>query len=91
MDIGPLLQWKEDGMERPGLSEISHESPSFKALWIQWNSLHVENGLRKRAWESPDGRDVTIQLVVPAIRTMDVLREIHNVRSGAHSGINKTL
>ena len=31
-DIGPLLRWKEDGTERPGWSEISDESPSFKAL-----------------------------------------------------------
>ena len=31
--IGPLLRWKEDGIERPGWSEISGESPSFKALW----------------------------------------------------------
>ncbi|KAJ3655097.1 hypothetical protein Zmor_014239 [Zophobas morio] len=45
-----LLRWKEDGMERPGWSEISDESPSFKALWAQWDSLRVENGLLKRAW-----------------------------------------
>ena len=34
-DIGPLLRWKEDGINRPGWSEISDESPSFKALWAQ--------------------------------------------------------
>ncbi|KAJ3648816.1 hypothetical protein Zmor_020589 [Zophobas morio] len=34
-DIGPLLRWKEDGMERPAWSEISGESPSFKTLWAQ--------------------------------------------------------
>ncbi|KAJ3643388.1 hypothetical protein Zmor_026101 [Zophobas morio] len=77
-DIGPLLRWKEDGSERPGWSEISDESPSFKVLL-------------KRAWESPDGKDVTMQLVVPAIRTKEVLQEMHNKGSGAHSGINKTL
>ena len=42
--IGPLVRWKEDGIEQPGWSEISSESPSFKALWTQWDSLHAENG-----------------------------------------------
>ena len=32
VDIGPLLKWKEDGVERPGWSEISYQSPSFKVL-----------------------------------------------------------
>ncbi|KAJ3652222.1 hypothetical protein Zmor_018205 [Zophobas morio] len=40
-DIGPLLRWKEDGMDRPGWSEVSGESPSFKTLWAQWDSLRV--------------------------------------------------
>ena len=33
VDIGPLLKWKEDGVKRPSWSEISDESPTFKALW----------------------------------------------------------
>ena len=41
--------------------------------------------------KSPDGSHVTMQLVVPAIRTKKVLQEMHNGGSGAHSGINKTL
>ena len=49
VDIGPLLKWKEDGVERPAWSEISDESPSFKVLWTQWDSLCVENELLKRA------------------------------------------
>ena len=53
MDIRPLLKWKEDGVERPSWSEISDESPSFKALWAQQDSLRVDNGLLKRAWQSP--------------------------------------
>ena len=44
MDIGPLLRWKEDGVERPGWSNILNESPSLKALWGQWDSLNIQNG-----------------------------------------------
>ena len=89
MDIRQLLRWKEDGIKRPGWSEISDESPSFKALWAQLDSLHVDNGLLKRAWESPDRRHVTKQLVVSAIRTKEVLGEMHNGGSGAYFGTNK--
>ena len=64
---------------------------SFKALWAQWNSLRVENALLKRAWESSDGKHTTMQLMVPATRTKEVLREMHNGGSGAHFGMNKTL
>ena len=74
MDIGPLLKWKEDGVERPGWS---HESSSFNALWAQWDFLRVENGLLKRAWESPDGKHTTI-------RIEEELREIHG-GSGAQN------
>ena len=87
-DIGALLRWKEDGIERPGWSEIS---PFFKALLAQWNSLRVENGFPKRAWESPDGRHVTLQLVVPAIRIKEELQEMHDGGSSAHLAINKKL
>ena len=90
-DNGPLVRRKEDEIERPGSSKISDESPSFKALWAQRDSLHVENGLLNRAWESPDGRHVTMQLVVPVTRIKEVLREMHSGSSGAHFGINKTL
>ena len=91
VDIGPLLKWKENVVERPAWSKISDESPSFKALWAQWESLRVENGLFKRAWESPDGKHTTIQLVVPATRVKEVLLEMHNGGSGGHFEISKTL
>ena len=54
-------------------------------------SMRIENGLLKRAWESPDGRHVTMQVVVPATRIKEVLWEMHNGNSGAHFGIKKTL
>ena len=73
VDIGPLLKWKEDGTKRPAWSEISEKSPSFDALWAQWDSLRVQNGLLKRVWECPDGKHTTMQLVVPAIKTKEAL------------------
>ena len=89
MDIGPLLKWKDDGVERPAWSKVSDELPSFQALWVEWDSLRVKNGLLKRAWENRDGKHTTMPLVVPATRIKEVLLEIHNGGSGTHFEINK--
>ena len=69
MNIEPLLRLEKVGVERSDWSEISDDSPSFKALWAQRDSLRVENGLLKRVWESSDGKHSTTQLVVAATRT----------------------
>jgi hypothetical protein len=55
-DIVQILEAKENGDQRPCLQEVSDKSPGLKALWAQWDSLIVENGLLKRAWESVDGK-----------------------------------
>ncbi|UYV73615.1 K02A2.6-like [Cordylochernes scorpioides] len=90
-NIGPILEWKERGNERPSWEVISDKSPELKTLWSQWDSLSIDNGLLKRIWESADGRSKTMQLVVPEVQVPNVLREIHDGVSGAHFGINKTL
>ncbi|UYV74060.1 K02A2.6-like [Cordylochernes scorpioides] len=90
-NIGPILEWKERGNERPSWEVISDKSPELKTLWSQWDSLSIDDGLLKRIWESADGRSKTMQLVGPKIQVPNVLREIHDGVSGAHFGINKTL
>ncbi|UYV61692.1 K02A2.6-like [Cordylochernes scorpioides] len=90
-NIGPILEWKERGNERPSWEMISDKSPELKTLWSQWDSLSIENGLLKRIWESADGKSKTMQLVVPKVQVPNVLREIHDGVSGAHFGINKML
>lgn len=90
-NIGPLLKYREEQDVRPGWEAVSDKSPELKALWAQWNSLRVENGLLKRAWESADGRHVTMQLVLPRAYVQRVLEEVHGGASGAHLGMNKML
>ncbi|UYV65106.1 K02A2.6-like [Cordylochernes scorpioides] len=90
-NVGPILEWKERGNERPSWEIISDKSPELKTLWSQWDSLSIENGLLKRIWECADGKSKTMQLVVPKVQVPNVLREIHGGVSGAHFGINKTL
>ncbi|UYV61028.1 hypothetical protein LAZ67_1003178, partial [Cordylochernes scorpioides] len=90
-NVGPILEWKERGNERPSWEMISDKSPELKTLWSQWDSLSIEDGLLKRIWESADGKSKTMQLVVPKVQVPSVLREIHGGVSGAHFGINKML
>jgi hypothetical protein len=45
----------------------------------------------KRAWQSVDGKAVTMLLVLPKCQVKEVLQEIHGGTSGAHFGVNKTL
>ncbi|UYV83739.1 hypothetical protein LAZ67_23002403 [Cordylochernes scorpioides] len=90
-NVGPILEWKKRGNERPSWEMISDKSPELKTLWSQWDSLSIENGLLKRIWESADGKSKTMQLVVPKVQVPNVLREIHGGVSGAHFGINKML
>ncbi|UYV84436.1 K02A2.6-like [Cordylochernes scorpioides] len=91
LNIGPILESKENGNLRPSWEIISDKSPALKALWAQWDSLGVENGLLKRVWESADGRSTKMQLVVLEVKIPCVLREVHSGASGSHFGVTKTL
>ena len=68
-EIGPILTAKEEG-RRPDWQDICHGSEVLKGYWAQWESLILENGLLKRAWESADGRNVVMQLIVPRSKEM---------------------
>ncbi|UYV67829.1 K02A2.6-like [Cordylochernes scorpioides] len=65
--IGPILEWKKRGNKRPSWEVISDKSPELKALWSQWDSLSIDNGLLIIIWESADGKSKTMQLVVPKV------------------------
>ena len=69
---------KEEG-RHPDWKYFFHGSEVLRA---QWESLTLENGLLKRAWESADGRDVVMQLIVLRSKVQSVLKEMHDGTSG---------
>jgi len=89
--LGFFLRRKEAGQSRPSWTEISTQGLVFKALWSQWDSLEVQQGLLHRRWESADGKQVKLQLMVPRNKVAQVLEEIHGGKSGGHLGVNKTI
>lgn len=56
---------------------------------IEWNSLMVQEGILKSAFENVDGTFVTEKLVVPSSKKEEMPRELHKEMSGRHLGIKK--
>ena len=90
-ELRPLIEWKEEGRERPKWPDVSPENPGVKLYWAQWDRLHLKDGVLYRRWESHCGKEVTWQLVVPATLRADILQQLHNSKTAGHLGTNKTL
>lgn len=76
-NISPILEIKKNWDLRTKYQVIFIKTPALKAMWAKWDVLRVKNGLFKWAWESADGKIVTIQLVLPKYHVKEVLREIY--------------
>ncbi|MDM1514777.1 hypothetical protein HX055_18885, partial [Myroides odoratimimus] len=85
-----ILEWLRGG-PRPGWSDAAQYSAVTKGFWAQWKSLTLHNGLLCRKWESTNGKDEHLQLVVPRSTIRDVLKAFHDGSSGGHLGIRRTL
>ncbi|KAJ8940116.1 hypothetical protein NQ318_009830 [Aromia moschata] len=57
--VTTISKCEDDGNEviRPSWKDISDQSPAVKGYWAIWDSLILEDGILKRVWESPDGRE----------------------------------
>ncbi|GBM65530.1 hypothetical protein AVEN_83382-1 [Araneus ventricosus] len=89
--IKPILEKKLNSADRLSFQEIAPESPATNRYWAFWNSLYLKDGVLYRKWESNDGGFYRRQLILPKSRIQEVLREIHDSRSGKHFGVMKTL
>ncbi|CAB4041567.1 Hypothetical predicted protein, partial [Paramuricea clavata] len=89
-DIGPVIKWmREDS--RPGWSVVSPRSKVTKTYWAQWDSLCLKNNVLYRKWESSDGTDIRLQLVVPNSLKQPILTQLHNHVTAGHFGVTKTV
>jgi len=89
-DITFLIDFKIQG-ERPKRSSISMCSQNVKTLCSQWDMLVIENELLYRKVTKEGCESVLYQLVVPGTLRKQVLNLLHNNRTAAHLGKNKTL
>ena len=86
-DIGPIMQWKRSGKDRPRWEDISPESRETKVLW----QLHLVRGVLHRRFHMLEGQGWWHQLVVPEDRRRAILQRLHGGAIGAHLGTAHTL
>lgn len=89
-DIRPIYLAKKNGWEKPKWNEISGESLALKALRNEWARLVMKGELLFRRWESDDGTEVLLQLVLPRKFVLLVMERFHDSNVGGHMGRRRT-
>lgn len=80
-DIGPALEWVSNN-SRPAWDEVRPCSPALRALWRQYESLVVIDGVLHRIFHDTDGSAKYYQLLLPAELKVDFLELIHADAAG---------
>ena len=88
--ISQVLKWKEEGC-KPSWAEVSHLSPEIKFYWARLDSLIIDNGILYRKWETHNGKQHVLHVVLPLSLRKFVLEQLHNSVTGGHLGLRKTL
>ena len=75
------------------MTNITHEDGEVKALWSQWESLEIRKGMlyHKFYTETKEEPSVIYQFVAPKRLRKEIMRHLHDHRTGGHLGITKTL
>jgi len=80
-DIAPAVDWVENG-QRPHWDEVETKSPMIRALWQQFESLVVHNGVLYRQFYNPSGLCVHFKLVLPSEMKVAFLELVHADAAG---------
>lgn len=89
-EIGPVVRWKLDAVDRPPSSEVDGYPLGVRTLWAQWDSLRLVRGVLCRE-KIVGPRRVVQQVILPCGRRREVMRELHDAPLGGHRGIWKTI
>jgi len=83
-DIGPILRWRLRPTEQPRPEEVVVVSAAAKALWSQWHSLVLRDGVLFRRTKRKRGRPPVLQLIVPAVKRSEFISHCHRGMTGCH-------
>jgi len=86
-DIAPALGWAQTGC-RPNWKDVKGTSPALRALWQQFHSLIIVNGVLHRIFMASDGEVKHYQIVLPYTLRLAFLELIHCDFCG-HLGFSK--
>jgi len=90
----PIVTAKLENSPRPHFQEIIGHSSTTRALWHQYPSLEIINGLLYRGFEHPSGiaEFARFQLVLPGKHVENTIKYYHgSLACGQHYGKEKTL
>lgn len=87
-ELNIVLGWLTAG-EKPSWQSIAMHNTIIKGYWMQWNSLLIENSILYRCYERPDDSSFK-QIVVPRSKGTEIIRELHDNKTGGHFGISRT-
>jgi len=90
-DIGPILRWRLRQTEQPRPAEVVIESAAAKALWSQWHSLVLRDGVLFRQSKGKRGRPPVLQLIVPVVKRSEFISHCHRGMTGGHRAFRSTL
>ena len=90
-DIGPVMKRLEQGKLKPSMEQIRGHIQAARGLCQQWELLVLEDGVLHRRFESQDCLSSRLQLTVPKLQPIEVLRQLHDGPFGGHLGEEKTL
>ena len=80
-NIGPAMAWVET-KTRPPWSAVDSQSPMLRALWRQYESLTIENGILYRNFYNTSGEVMHKQFILPHEFRVPFLELIHNDVAG---------
>jgi len=81
VDVAPAISWLESGI-RPPWSDVEACSPMLRALWQQFDSLSIIDGVLHRCFYDSAGEVVNHQLVLPSEMKVPFLDLIHANTAG---------
>lgn len=82
-DLGPLLKAKEVG-NKPDAEEFKGKRLGARKLLQLWDQLSVNRGVLWRNFESPNGEDSYMQLVLPKSLRKEALQELNEGTMSCH-------
>ncbi len=89
-DLRTVYAAKKEDKPQPTWNEVSGTGPHGKVYWVEYKRLEMHNELLYRRWESHDGKETRLQLIVPHRYRNLVCSQFHDSLTVAHMGSKRT-
>ena len=88
--IPSVIEWVPVG-ETPPRNSLFGEPRDLRCYWNQFQSLQLRDSKLYRRMENSDGSTAGFQFCIDRADVPEILRMSHDVPSGGHMGVSKTL